>query len=85
MSKPFLDNLRTNSSSTKVYYLILSTLETLSKSELTELLDILELNYLVNHLETKFPDIPRKQLVETILDEYYTSNKPRKALPKISY
>ena len=71
MSKSYQDHLVTSSSTTQVYYVILSQLENLDESELSDLLRILKFNYLVDHLTCRFPKTPREHLVKCLLVEYY--------------
>ena len=71
MSKSYRDSLVTNSSTTKVYYVILRQVENLSTSELSDLLRILKFNHLVDYLQSIFPEQTREHLVNCLLAEYY--------------
>lgn len=53
-----------------LYSYILSNLDDLSNAQLTELLDLIEFNFLLNHLEYKFPEVLRETLSLTLSTEY---------------
>jgi hypothetical protein len=57
-----------------LYSYILSNIEDLSNEQISVLLDLIQFNFLLNHLELKFPKISRDSLANILSSEYKISN-----------